>query len=205
MKFLTLLVSATAVSALALTRRGAVYGCPPKVSTILMDIKGLSGAAAQAARRNPGLVLKYFKSNNAATIDRLTRNYEAIFDACDGAVVKCVPSCDPGIAAYAGAPGISGNVNSFAICPGPLYLPPVAGCGANSLGTLGLHEMTHEVLGTADFAYGNDVLKLNAAQAMHNADTYAEFIKGKWLVRRELERGAPSDVVLTDIVVAATC
>ena len=158
----------------------------------------LANAAAEAALSGPaGPLQSYFKSASQSTRQKVADVYRAVATECSKtpggtSTSHCTDphnNCGGDLLAYTYWQGSgSSQVGTTYYCPryfnGAILQANSDQCHEQSRATNTLHEMTHAVAGTSDFAYGIDGVKaLSNEDAVMNADTYALFATGERIPR----------------------
>jgi deuterolysin len=154
--------------------------------TALSNCASLAKLSASAATSNSAKVVEYFKTASAAST--LVTVFNRVASECSSTTsgvskqycTDVYSACSSGVLAYTLPSG------SFMVsCP--LYfsaLPALTkSCHAQDQATTTLHETTHltQIKGTQDLGYGySAAIRLTAAQALNNADSYALFANGKY-------------------------
>ncbi|KAH8682613.1 neutral protease [Xylariales sp. PMI_506] len=147
----------------------------------LSNCAALAKAAAASVQTNTQRVVEYFKTASAAST--LVTVFGRVASECGSSTsgvskqycTDIYSSCSSGVLAYTLPSG------SFMVsCP--LYFNALPGltktCHAQDQATTTLHETTHlsQIKGTQDLGYGYAAaVRLSAAQALNNADSYALF------------------------------
>lgn len=170
---------------------------PSMVSAITTATQGcasLANAAADAALSgSEEMFRKYFKDCSDSTRQKVANVFRSVAKECAAtpggtSTSQCTDPydyCHGDLIAYTywTTGGGVAPTRDLYYCPRYFKIMPVqsTGCGQQSQATNTLHEMTHAVAQTSDFAYGMDgILELRAEEAVANADTYALFAGGKF-------------------------
>ncbi|KAL9620128.1 MAG: hypothetical protein Q9160_005334 [Pyrenula sp. 1 TL-2023] len=149
--------------------------------TALTDAVSLSNAARSAATAGSTTTFNtYYRTTASGTRSRAASVFSSVSSQAGSTTSGSVTmycntdpynDCGSNVLAYT-IPSLS----VVAICPLSYQQLPVLTrtCHAQDLTTTIIHEFTHALAGTQDYAYGyNAAIRLSAAQAVANADTYA--------------------------------
>lgn len=171
--------------------------CSSQQNTAISDANegcvSLANAAADAAISGSAKMFEeYFKDTSESTRNKVADVYRRVANECAAtpggtSTSQCTDPynyCSGSLIAYTyWSTGYSSEpVRDVYYCPRYFDVMPADStmCHSQSQATNTLHEMTHALAATDDYAYGIDaVLALSSEQAVANADTYALYATGK--------------------------
>jgi deuterolysin len=180
------------------TRNTLQSDCSPSQSTAVSNAnkacaRMATSAAEAAASGSASTFQEFFKDTSSATRSHVAAQFRKVAAECSSTpggtgTSFCTDQkreCGGGLLAYTYWQD-QGNDNHF----GTTYYCPIyfetlvasdAGCNDQSQASNTLHETTHAVLGTRDIAYGpGNVRRLEAGQALMNADSYTYYAIGEF-------------------------
>ena len=159
--------------------------------TALTNCAALASKAATAATSGAAAKLtEYFKSSTTATRNTVAGVFNKAAAECGSTTSGASTQYCTDVLSYCSSNVLAYTVPSRSLMVScPLYFSALTGlstqCHAQDQATTTLHEVTHltQIKGTADNGYGYSAVQgLTSAQSLNNADSYALFANGMFLL-----------------------